>query len=149
MIWVTLTHRQHIRYMELNLVKIDQTEHSTVSQLWINGKPICFVIEDGEHKNKIYGSTRIPGGRYKMVKDYTTKFVYDWGYCWHILDVPGFSEIKIHKGNKITHTDGCLLPNLYIGFDGLNYFGVNSKAAYNRMMRVLEDSDQHHIDIIR
>lgn len=84
-----------------------------------------------------------------MVKDRTTRFTYEWGYCWHILDVPNFSEIKIHKGNTIKHTDGCLLPNMYAGFERNLYFGVNSKVAYNTMMQILKDNDEHFIDIIR
>lgn len=135
--------------MEVNIVKIDQTEHSTVSKMFIDGHFICFVIEDGEHENKIHGSTRIPGGRYEIIKDYTTKFTYQWGYCWWVQNVPGFSEIKIHKGNRIIDTEGCLLPNLEIGYDGRNYYGRNSKAGYDRMMHILQSEEMHYLDIIR
>lgn len=134
---------------EINIVRIDQTENSTISKLYVDGQFLGFVLEDGEHANKIHGQTRIPGGRYKIVKDYTTKFTYQFGYCWHVLDVPGFSEIKIHKGNWITDTEGCLLPNREIGFDGKNYYGVSSKPVYDRMMNMLEYDDFHWLDVLR
>ena len=135
--------------MELNIVRIDQTENSTISKLWIDNKFMGFILEDGEHASKIHGQTRIPGGRYKIIKDYSTRFKYQFGYCWHIIDVPGFSEIKIHKGNWITDTEGCLLPNREIGFDGSNYYGINSKSTYDPMMAMLRMEDSHWLDVIR
>ena len=139
----------HIRVMEINVTKIDQTENSTISKLWIDSKFIGFILEDGEHESKIHGQTRIPGGRYRIIKDYSTKFKYQFGYCWHILDVPNFSEIKIHKGNWITDTEGCLLPCREMGFDGKNFYGINSKAAYDPMMKMLSGSNEHWIDMLR
>ena len=135
--------------MELNLVKLDQTEFSTISKLFIEGKFMGFVLEDGEHINKIFGSTRIDPGRYEMIKDESTRFTYQFGYCWHLLNTPRHTEIKIHKGNRIQHTDGCLLPNKEIGFNGTNYYGINSKAAYDPIMRMLKNQSIHFIDIIR
>ena len=136
--------------MHLTLVKLDQTENSTVSKMFIGSTVFLgFIIEDGEHENKIHGKTRIPGGTYRMVKDRTTKFTYQWGYCWQILNVPEFSEIKIHKGNTIAHTEGCLLPNTQIGHTGNDWYGVNSKTTYDRMMSLLKAEDEHFINIIR
>ena len=134
---------------EFNLVKIDQTEHSTLSKMMKGSEFICFVIEDGEHENKIHGSTRIPAGRYKIVRDTSSRFTYHYGFVWHVLEVPNFSEIKIHKGNRIDDTEGCLLPNLYAGFDGKNFYGVNSKQAYERWMDATSPGFEHWLDVIR
>ena len=134
---------------EINIVRIDQTEHSTISKCYVDGRFICFVLEDGEHENKIHGSTRIPGGRYKIRRDRTTKFRYQYGYCWWLQNVPNFTEIKIHKGNWIKDTEGCLLPNKEIGFERGNYYGINSKRAYDALMAELKFSASHWLDVIR
>jgi len=131
------------------VIKLDQTENSTVSKLWVDDKFMGFIIEDGEHENKIHGSTRIPSGHYELVKDYTTRFKYQYGYCWHVRDVPGFSEIKIHKGNYIRDTEGCLLPNTQIGFTGRDWYGVNSKYTYDLLMELLKGEDKHSLMVMR
>ena len=135
--------------MDIVVSKLDQTEFSTVSKMFIEGEFIGFVIEDGEHASKIYGSTRIDAGRYPMTKDRSTRFTYTYGYAWWIRGTPRHTEIKIHKGNRIEHTNGCLLPNAQVGFDGTNYYGINSKAAYDKMMSILQHDEEHTIFIVR
>jgi hypothetical protein len=135
--------------MFLQLRPICRTVDSTVSGLWIDGKYHSAVLEDGIRTKKIPGKTAIPAGIYTMIRDDSSKFIYQWSYCWHIINVPGFEEIKIHKGNTILDTRGCLLPNSLIGFDGVNFYGSGSKPAYDLMMGRLENELTHKIEIIR
>lgn len=136
--------------MNISITKLGQTEYSTVSKIFFGTLFIGFVIEDGERMNKIHGSTRIDAGTYKMVADVSTRFTYKYGYCWHIIGLPRHLEVKIHKGNTIAHTSGCLLPNTEIGIDKQgNWYGRNSKKAYDRMMKLLPRDHDHTINIFR
>lgn len=135
--------------MMVEVTEMARNATSTVSQLFIDTKFCCFVIEDAVRQEKIPGSTAIPSGTYRLVRDYTSKYVYNYGYCWWIVNVPGFEEIKIHKGNTIKDTRGCLLPNTLIGFDGKNWFGRDSRTAYEEMMSRLSKQHEHTIRIYR
>ncbi len=141
--------------LEINVVRIDQTENSTISKLFIDSHFICFIIEDGERANKIHGMTRIPAGRYKLIKrtfgrffdKYKVRFGHE--FVWEIENVPNFTDILIHLGNRIDDTKGCLLPNQQVAFDGSNYFGVSSKPAYLTLFDKLKVAATANIDIIR
>ncbi len=142
--------------MELNLVKMAQTEHSTVSRLFIEDKFLCFVIEDGEHQNKIFGSTRIPSGRYDVIRRKDGRF-YDkysqrYGHecVFQIVGVQNFVGILFHIGNRIENTNGCLLLNQHMSFDGQNYYGINSTTAYKRFYtRLSAVKGRIKMDVIR
>lgn len=65
---------------------------------------------------KIDHETAIPSGTYEIVVDFSNRFQKEM--C-HILNVPDFTGIRIHSGETIADTDGCLL----VGFrsEGMHY----------------------------
>jgi len=123
--------------MEIFVEEIGTTPNSTASQLFIDGKPFCFVLEDGYREVKVYGETRIPAGRHQIKKrtvgrifeQYKKK--YGHAFVPELIGVAGFSDILIHIGNFVKDTLGCLLLNMWIGIgpDG-NYQGQYSERAY-------------------
>ena len=64
---------------------------------------------------KIKGKTAIPKGTYKVVLSVSPKFKdRAWakkygGLVPEILDVKGFSGVRIHPGNRASDTEGCPL----------------------------------------
>jgi len=48
----------------------------------------------------------VPERVYTVQKHISPKF----GECFHVLDVPGRTDILIHKGNYKKDTKGCILP---------------------------------------
>ena len=48
-------------------------------------------------------------------------FICEWrespkfGWCYHVLDVPGRSHILFHAGNLVKHTLGCICPGARVG----------------------------------
>lgn len=110
----------------------------TISNLTIDGKWVCNIIEDkdrGLHKGmslaqiksiKVKSETAIPSGRYRVTMKVTSpKFSqkqYYWNFCKgklpRVLDVPGFDGILFHAGNLTTGratagmSAGCLLTGL-------------------------------------
>ncbi len=81
------------------------------------GDLTLFTLEDEHRNTKVPGETRIPSGRYKIIKCYQSSLLYRmqangwYPYSWipTIENVPGFTNIRIHAGNTEKHTDGCPL----------------------------------------
>lgn len=80
----------------------------------------------------------IPEGNYDAKKHYSPKFKKSF---W-LQDVPGRSEILIHKGNYHTDIRGCILPGL--GLSDINNDGfidvTSSSKAMNELYELLPDS---------
>ena len=76
----------------------------------------CFTLEDEQRDIKIAGKTRIPQGRYEIImRQGSPSFGHlddqnDWhnGMLW-LQDVPNFTWIYIHAGNRHENTAGCIL----------------------------------------
>ncbi|RTL03796.1 hypothetical protein EKK58_12100 [Candidatus Dependentiae bacterium] len=65
----------------------------------------CFTLEPA----KTQGKGCIPCGVYPIVWEYSPKFKRE---LWELKNVPNFTEIKIHAGNTVDHTQGCILLGL-------------------------------------
>lgn len=104
--------------MELQLKREMFTEQSTIGTLTINGEFECFILEDRDRglsdalsleqilKVKVYGKTAIPYGRYEVDWTMSARFKV---FMPILLNVKGYSGIRIHKGNTEIDSLGCLL----------------------------------------
>lgn len=109
--------------MEITLDRAWKKDGYTISRLFINGERICEALEDTDRglkqsmslaevkKLKIYGKTAIPSGRYKVVMSYSPKFK---KVLPEVLDIVGYSNVRIHAGNTAKDTLGCVLPGLNV-----------------------------------
>lgn len=115
----------------------------TIGDLAIGGHHICWVVEDavreveGEPVEawKIKGQTAIPVGRYQIKRTFSNRFQVTMP---QLMDVPGFSGIRIHPGNTAADTEGCLLPGLERRAKGVG----SSQLAYREVLKWL-DSIEH------
>ena len=138
---------------------------SSLGALWLyDQQPECFIIEDEYREIKVAGETRIPAGRYEIKKritessEMTLKYREQYAffdYHLQLQDVPGFSWIYIHAGNKESHTDGCLLVNynamMIEGEDAKEYVGGRSRDAFKVIYKELSaflDRGQLFIEVI-
>lgn len=116
---------------------IRDREHSpegcVFGRLYVNNKPFCWTIEDQERKEKVYGKTAIPVGRYKVVVTYSHRFKRDLPL---LVDVPGYSGVRIHPGNTAADTEGCILPGDAPDYD--DKFLGQSRAAFNRLFPLIQ-----------
>lgn len=114
--------------MELVLDRKWKKESYTIGQLFINGIRFSDVLEDKDRgltssmtldvikQKKVYGETAIPTGTYEVKITYSNRFATrPWGRKYggkvpEILNVKGFSGVRVHPGNSAEDTYGCLLP---------------------------------------
>jgi len=104
--------------MELYLKRDTFTETSTTGKLLIDGQFECFILEDKDRgltdsmplaeivATKVYGKTAIPYGRYEIDWTMSARFKV---FMPILLNVKGYSGIRIHKGNSEIDSLGCLL----------------------------------------
>jgi len=96
--------------MELALIRRWLTESSTIGELYVDGVRECFVLEDRYRpapEPKVYGATAIPCGRYEVRISHSPRFNRDLPL---LVGIPGFMGVRIHPGNTVADTEGCLLP---------------------------------------
>ena len=118
--------------MELVLKRTHGLEH-TPGELFIDGELFCQTLEDKERDEKIPGITAIPAGRYQVVVTRSPRFKVRMPL---LVDVPNYIGVRMHWGNKVEHTDGCVL----VGQDNKaddNWLG-NSKVTYARLMSAMD-----------
>ena len=79
-------------------------------------QPFCDTLEPPrrnllnggkwDRRLKVKGMTAIPEGRYLMRFTYSPKF---GKRLFQLMDVPLFDGIRIHSGNSVKDTQGCIL----------------------------------------
>lgn len=105
--------------LHLTLIRKWKKPEYTIGQLFAGGRMICNTIEDrdrGLHmymteaeikKIKVQNETAIPVGTYRLTVSMSPKF---GRKLIEVLNVPGYSGIRIHKGNTAKDSAGCILP---------------------------------------
>lgn len=141
--------------MEIEVLKIEGTPNSTLSKMRIDGAFFCFVIEDGYRAEKIPGETRIPDGRYRIVKRTVGSFyeryrkAYGHKFAIQVEGVPNFEFILFHTGNKVSDTRGCSITGDAAGKEpGGNFFipaGFSTNAYlrfYDAVEKAFDSGDE-------
>ncbi len=134
--------------MEIYSVRTLFTDLSTISSLHIGSpdlSPECWIIEDRDRGLtqdmsleeifiiKVYGTTAIPYGRYRVVITKSPRFSQKKGYdvfTPQLLNVKGFDGIRIHIANWASQLEGCLAPGLAKAPDKV----INSGKAYIKVL---------------
>jgi len=106
--------------MILRLIRYIYETDRTIGKLFSNEmQPLCFTLEDVVRKNgaKIPTFSAISDGLFEITICFSNRFQRSMPL---LLNVPNFSGIRMHGGNKPTDTDGCILlgKNLFLNVDG-------------------------------
>ena len=116
--------------MNLRLIRRWPKATCTIGELLVDGAWFCFTLEDVERPEKIPGETAIPAGRYKVIITHSQRFDRELPL---LVDVPGFTGIRIHAGNTDADTLGCIL----VGKRTLENAIGESRAALDDLMEKL------------
>src|SRR4051812_40685321 len=103
--------------MKILVDRFISDQNTTISHIQVDGKFVCFGLEDEFRPTKVSKETRIPAGEYKIKlrtsgphhEKYKKKFPDFHRGMLELRDVPNFNDILIHIGNTEKDTDGCLL----------------------------------------
>ncbi len=112
--------------MKLRLIREPTSDGATLGVLFIDQVWFCWTLEDPIRDVKIPHQTCIPPGFYDVALTHSPKF---GRVLPEVLNVPGFTGIRIHPGNDAGDTDGCIL------------------CGYERGDAVVTHSRQAHTDL--
>lgn len=130
--------------MNIEVIRYSHQREDTLSLILIDGKFFCYGLEDEYRAVKVKGETRIPDGTYKvgfLKEDTPLTLKYRDRYPWftyhlEVKNVPGFSYIYIHIGNKEADTAGCLLVGNEVNsnIDGYGFL-KNSRVTFEKLYK--------------
>jgi len=156
-----MTERRHnylFKDMELQLKRETFTEQSTIGTLSIDGKFECFILEDKDRglndnltleqilKVKVYGKTAIPYGRYEVDWTMSARFKVMMPI---LLNVKGYSGIRIHKGNTEIDSLGCLLCGTRKKNNMVTESTLATKNLYTKIENAKKQGQRIFITIVR
>lgn len=133
--------------MQITVERYQSDADATLSIIRIDGVFSCHGLENAHHIPKIAGKTRIPAGDYKVGLRtvggfhgrYTRKFTDIHRGMLEIKDVPDFTYVLIHMGNKSKDTAGCLLVGTGAWSGGKKSI-QSSTPAYRKFYRAVIDA---------
>lgn len=148
--------------MELLLKRTAKKQNYTIGDLYIDGQWFSNTLEDKDRgltqnmteeeisKIKVYGSTAIPTGKYKIdMNTVSPKFKNrPWAKQWNgklprLKSVPGYEGVLIHVGNTQKDTLGCIL----VGENKIKGQVINSTTTFNKLMELLTKGEDITITI--
>lgn len=127
--------------MKLELVRDDFTDLRTLGKLYVDGVYLGETCEDCDRhlengqEEKVYGQTAIPRGLYKVILSFSQRFKKPLP---EVLDVPGFTGVRIHAGNTAADTHGCPLLGRVRTADGV----ANCAPVVQRLIDMLETAEE-------
>jgi len=121
--------------MKLKLSRVTYTKKYTIGKLYIDGVYFCDTIEDIPRKVKVMHETCIPSGIYDIIINMSTRFK---RLMPLLLNVPGFSGIRIHNGKNQDSTSGCIV----VGENAIVGELVNSKEVFEELFTILNSTNE-------
>ena len=130
--------------MKLLIIRQHHGAEHTIGHLFVDGDNVCYTLEDKVRERpgepvgrwKVPGRTAIPRGTYKVAITHSPRFGVPLPL---IINVPGFSGVRIHPGNTSVDTDGCILVGHT--WSGGDFIG-QSRIAFNALFSILQKAQQ-------
>lgn len=138
--------------MNITIKRTFKADKYTIGKLYVNGIYECDTLEDTDRgltkdsplseiqSKKVYGETAIPTGTYKIDMNTVSPKFKDrsWAkFCGgklpRLIDVPGYSGVLIHVGNKPADTLGCIL----VGDNKIKGQVINSTSTFQELYSLM------------
>ena len=130
----------------LTLTRIAKQADYTIGRLEDeNGVKICDTLEPKyrDYKGgelKVPRKSAVPEGTYPVVVTKSWKF---GKYLPLLVGVPGFEGIRIHSGNTVNDTEGCIL----VGQNLIKGKVLLSRLTLEKLMRLIENEKRIFLTI--
>ena len=130
----------------LTLTRIAKQADYTIGRLEDeNGVKICDTLEPTwrDYKGgelKVPRKSAVPEGTYPVVITKSKKF---GKYLPLLVGVPGFEGIRIHSGNTVNDTEGCIL----VGQNLIKGKVLLSRLTLEKLMRLIENEKRIFLTI--
>ena len=132
--------------MKLTLKRIAKRADYTIGRLEDeNGVKICDTLEPTwrNYKGgelKVPRKSAVPEGTYPVVVTKSKKF---GKYLPLLVGVPGFEGVRIHSGNTVNDTEGCIL----VGQNLIKGKVLLSRLTLEKLMRLIENEKRIFLTI--
>ena len=130
----------------LTLTRIAKRTDYTIGRLEDeNGVKICDTLEPKyrDYKGgelKVPRKSAVPEGTYPVVITKSKKF---GKYLPLLVGVPGFKGVRIHSGNTVNDTEGCIL----VGQNLIKGKVLLSRLTLEKLMRLIENEKRIFLTI--
>ena len=130
----------------LTLTRIAKRTDYTIGRLEDeNGVKICDTLEPTwrNYKGgelKVPRKSAVPEGTYPVVITKSKKF---GKYLPLLVGVPGFEGVRIHSGNTVNDTEGCIL----VGQNLIKGKVLLSRLTLEKLMRLIENEKRIFLTI--
>lgn len=129
--------------MNVRVVREPTLNGTTMGVVLVDGRFFGFALEDAVREVpgkpveawKQPGVTAIPSGRYQLALTWSPKFA---RITPELVDVPGFTGVRIHPGNTAGDTEGCIL----MGIQRAGVMLQDSQRACQRLQAMLQASQE-------
>ena len=119
--------------MKIKLYRLRETNNATIGMLVIDGVYFCDTLEDKIRDKKVMHETCIDAGIYQVIINYSQRFERQMPL---LIEVPKFVGVRIHSGNTIENTSGCIL----LGRNDFDDRIVYSKEKFNEFYLKLQEA---------
>jgi hypothetical protein len=143
---------------KFDLIRKYFTEYSTIGELYLDSKFVCFILEDKDRmldsewdlerikREKVYGRTAIPTGEYRIEWTFSNRLNKPAPI---LLRVKGYEGIRIHAGNTNADTLGCLIPGTTMSTDNVQKSRDATMKVWNIIKIAIDNKEQVFINIKR
>lgn len=138
--------------MRLELFRNPSKVTCTIGRLFVAGAYFCDTLEDlvrevpgvPVEQWKVPGSTAIPAGEYEILLTVSERA--QRGALWTpqpdgvlplLIEVPGFTGVRMHAGNTAANVEGCIAVGRWDGAEALE----QSRPALTELMSRLRAAD--------
>jgi len=100
---------------QLTLIRDVKGDKAILGKLYLNGAIVCYTLENAKKA--------IPCGLYNVQNSKSPKFKRELPLIWN-AGVPASRGIRIHVGNSVKDSSGCILVGM-----GRNYARPNAEPS--------------------
>lgn len=118
---------------------------TTFGVLFVDGEPECRTLEDGVLEDplervenwKIPGLSAIPAGVYDISLEDSPKFGHD---TITLNNVPGYSYVRVHSGEDIDDTEGCIIVGDRVDEKNFKISGGKVRGVLAKLKAKVQDA---------